>query len=175
MQHIPKKLGQGHVYHCVTLYGKFFPILAWCTTSVQNVACGLTLSCWNKLGRPWKRRCLDGSACCSKTCMYLCALMVPSKMCKLPMPWALTHPHTITDSGFCRWHFWVLIYGLSLHGRVLTCRDRRSQAFNVAFRPCRLRAQISSRFSESFYNIIDRRWWNPQIQNCNCTLHIVRS
>ncbi|KAL6480143.1 hypothetical protein MHYP_G00111760 [Metynnis hypsauchen] len=23
-----------------------------------------------------------------------------SQMCKLPMPWALTHPHTIRDAGF---------------------------------------------------------------------------
>jgi len=67
---------------------------------VTHAECGLALSCWNKQVRPWKRHRLDGSICCSKTCMYLSALMVPSQMCKLPMPWALMHPHTITDAGF---------------------------------------------------------------------------
>lgn len=72
---------------------------------VTCAECGLALSCWNNQGRPWTRRYLDGSICCSTTCMYLSALMVPSQMCKLPMPWALTHPHTITDAGFwtLRW------------------------------------------------------------------------
>lgn len=27
-------------------------------------------------------------------------LYVPSQMCKSTMPWALTYPHTITDTGF---------------------------------------------------------------------------
>ena len=67
---------------------------------VKRAECGLALSCWNKQGRPWKRHCLDGSMCCSKTCMYISALMVPSQMCKFPMPLALTQPHTITDAGF---------------------------------------------------------------------------
>lgn len=40
---------------------------------IRHVA---SLSCWNKHGCPWW--CLDGSMCCSKTCMY-------------PLPWA---PHT---------------------------------------------------------------------------------
>ena len=79
-------------------------LLLWSHAVVTRAECGLALSCWNKQGRPWKRRCLDGNICCSKTCMYLSALMVPSQMCKLPMPWALIHPHTITDAGF-----WTLL------------------------------------------------------------------
>ena len=62
--------------------------------------CVSALSCWNKQGHPWRSRCLDGSICCSKTCMYLSACLVPSLMCKLPMmPRALTHPCTITHAG----------------------------------------------------------------------------
>ena len=75
-------------------------LLLWSHAVVTCAECGLALSCWNKQGCPWRRRCLDSSICCSKTCMYLSAFMVPSQMCKLPMPWALTHPHTITDAGF---------------------------------------------------------------------------
>ncbi len=37
--------------------------------------------------------------------MYVSALMVPSQKCKLPLPRALTQPHTMTDPGFwtCCW------------------------------------------------------------------------
>ncbi len=31
---------------------------------------------------------------------YLSAFIVPSKTCKLPIPYALMHPHTIRDAGF---------------------------------------------------------------------------
>ena len=76
-------------------------LLLWSHTDVTHSECGSALSCWNKQGRPWRRRCLDGSICCSKTCMYLSAFMVPSQMCKLPMmPWAPTHPCTITILAF---------------------------------------------------------------------------
>ena len=50
--------------------------------------------CWNKQGRPWKRRCLDGSIWCSNICtsvsplkndvLYRSALVVPSQMCIYP-------------------------------------------------------------------------------------------
>ncbi len=42
---------------------------------------------------------------CSKISMYFSALMVPSQKCKLPLPRALTQPHTMTDPGFwtCCW------------------------------------------------------------------------
>ncbi len=53
----------------------------------------LLLRCWNT-------RCLEGSICCSKTFIYLSAFIVPSKTCKLPIPYALMHPHTIRDAGF---------------------------------------------------------------------------
>src|SRR4029434_5150670 len=49
-------------------------------------------------GRPWERCRLEGSMCCSKISMYFSALMVPSQKCKLPLPSALTQPHTMTDS-----------------------------------------------------------------------------
>ncbi len=42
----------------------------------------------------WYRRHLEGSICCSKT------FIAPSKTCKLPIPHALMHPHTIRDAGF---------------------------------------------------------------------------
>ncbi len=67
---------------------------------VIDAVCGLALSCWKMQGLPWKRRCLDGSICCSRTWTYLSALMVPFQMCKLPMPHALMQPHTIRDAGF---------------------------------------------------------------------------
>ncbi len=49
---------------------------------------------------PWNRRRLEGSICCSKTFIYLSAFIVPSKTCKLPIPYALMHPHTIRAAGF---------------------------------------------------------------------------
>ncbi len=62
---------------------------------VVAAVCGFALSCWN-------RRCLEGSICCSKMLLfiYLSAFIVPSKTCKLPIPYALMHPHTIRDAGF---------------------------------------------------------------------------
>ena len=35
---------------------------------------------------------MDGSICCSKTCIDLSALMVPFQMGKFPVPQTLTHP-----------------------------------------------------------------------------------
>ncbi len=67
---------------------------------VIDAVCGLAFSCWKMQGLPWKRQRLDGSICCSRTWIYLSALMVPFQMCKLPMPHALMQPHTIRDAGF---------------------------------------------------------------------------
>ncbi len=53
---------------------------------------GFALSCWNTCH-------LEGSICCSITFIYLSAFIVPSKTCKLPIPYALMHPHTIRDAG----------------------------------------------------------------------------
>ncbi len=64
------------------------------------VVCGFALSCWNTQGLPWNTRHLEGSICCSKTFIYLSAFIVPSKTCKLPIPYALMHPHTFRDAGF---------------------------------------------------------------------------
>ncbi len=69
-------------------------------TVVIAAVCGFALSCWNTCR-------LEGSICCSKTFIYLSAFIVPSKTCKLPIPYALMHPHTIRDAGFwseCWWH-----------------------------------------------------------------------
>ncbi len=49
---------------------------------IAAAVCGFALSCWNT-------RCLEGSICCSKTFIYLSAFIVPSKTCKLPIPYAL--------------------------------------------------------------------------------------
>ncbi len=46
---------------------------------------GFALSCWNTCH-------LEGSICCSITFIYLLAFIVPSKTCKLPIPYALMHP-----------------------------------------------------------------------------------
>ncbi len=72
---------------------------------VMCAECGFALSRWNMHGRPWKRCLLEGSILCSKISMYFSALMVPSQKCKLPLPRALTQPHTMTDPGFwtCCW------------------------------------------------------------------------
>ncbi len=67
---------------------------------VIDAVCDLALSCWKMQGLPWKRRRLDGSICCSRTWIYLSALMVPFQMCNLPMPHAFMQPHTIRDAGF---------------------------------------------------------------------------
>ena len=66
--------------------------------------CGFALSCRNMHGRPWKGCRLEGSICCSKISMYFPALIVPSQKCKLPLPRALTQPHTMTNPGF--WTCW---------------------------------------------------------------------
>ncbi len=67
---------------------------------VIAAVCGFALSCWNTQGLSWNRRHLEGSICCTKTFIYLSAFIVPSKTCKLPIPYALMHPHTIRDAGF---------------------------------------------------------------------------
>ncbi len=66
---------------------------------VIAAVCGFALSCWNT-------RHLEGSICCSKTFIYLSAFIVPSKTCKLPIPYALLHPHTIRDAGFWTERWW---------------------------------------------------------------------
>ncbi len=70
------------------------------------------LSCWNMHGRPWKRCLLEGSILCSKISMYFSALMVPSQKCKLPLPRALTQPHTMTDPGLLLVTVWMVLFFL---------------------------------------------------------------
>ncbi len=71
-------------------------LLLWSHAVVIAAVCGFALSSWN-------RHRLEGSICCSKTFIYLSAFIVPSKTCKLPIPYALMHPHTIRDAGFLNW------------------------------------------------------------------------
>ncbi len=68
-------------------------------TVVIAAVCGFALSCWNTHH-------LEGSICCSKTFTYLSAFIVPSKTCKLPIPYALMHPHNIRDAGFWTERWW---------------------------------------------------------------------
>ncbi len=68
-------------------------LLLWSHAVVIAAVCGFALSCWNTCH-------LEGSICCSKTVIYLSAFKVPSKTCKLPIPYALMHPHSIRDAGF---------------------------------------------------------------------------
>lgn len=56
----------------------------------------------------WIQHCLNGIMCCFKTWMFPLALIMPSQICKLPMPCALTHANLITDTGFwalCLWYW----------------------------------------------------------------------
>ncbi len=61
---------------------------------VISAVCVVALSCLNTQGLPWNRHHLDGNICCSKTFIYLSALIVPSKTCKLPIAYAHMHPLT---------------------------------------------------------------------------------
>ncbi len=67
---------------------------------------GFALSCWNTQGLPWNRHRLEGSICCSKTFIYLSAIIVPSKTCKLSYRMQICTPHTIRDAGFWTKHWW---------------------------------------------------------------------
>ncbi len=67
---------------------------------VIAAVCGFALSCWTTQVLPWNRRHLEGSICCSKIFINISAFIVPSKTRKLPIPYALMHPHTIRDAGF---------------------------------------------------------------------------
>ncbi len=60
-------------------------LLLWIHDVVIAAVCGFVLFCWNT-------RRLEGSICCSKTFIYLSAFIVPSKTCKLPIPYALMPP-----------------------------------------------------------------------------------
>ncbi len=60
-------------------------LLLWSHAVVLAAVCGFALSCWNT-------RRLEGSICCSKTFLYLSAFIVPSKTCKLHIPYHLCTP-----------------------------------------------------------------------------------
>ncbi len=60
-------------------------LLLWSHAVVIAAVCGFALFCWNT-------RCLERSIYCSKTFIYLSAFIVPSKTCKLPIPYALLPP-----------------------------------------------------------------------------------
>ncbi len=81
-------------------------LLLWSYAVLIATVCGFALSCWNTQGLPWNRHHLEGSICCSKTFIYLSAFIMPSKTCKLPIPYAFIHPHTIRDAGFWTERWW---------------------------------------------------------------------
>ena len=61
-----------------------------------DAGCGLTLSCWNMQGLPWR-----SCRCCSNTCSYLSALMEPFQMFPAVISWMvplLLSPNRISDS-----------------------------------------------------------------------------
>lgn len=82
--------------------GKFsiWTLQLWEHTVVIDRVCSLAASSLNMQGLLWKRWHLDGWICPSKTCIYVLALMVPFQMCKLPVPEAVIHLHTIRDAVF---------------------------------------------------------------------------
>ncbi len=90
---------------------------------------GFALSCW------YTRR-LEGSICCSKTFIYLSAFIMPSKTCKLPIPYALIH--TIRDAGFwteCWWHAGRSPSSLAWRTRRLWFPTRISNLYSSDHRP----------------------------------------
>ncbi len=74
--------------------------LLWSHAVEIAAVCGFVLSFWNTQGLFLNRSRLEGSICCSKTFIYLSAFIVPSKTCKLPIPYALMLPHTTRDASF---------------------------------------------------------------------------
>ncbi len=75
------------------------------TLLIRSHAVVIAAVCDFALSR-WKTRRLGGRICCSKTFIYLSAFIVPSKTCKVPIPYALMHSHTIRDAGFWTEHWW---------------------------------------------------------------------
>ncbi len=67
----------------------------WCHAVVIAEVCDFALSFWKALGLPWNTRHLEGNIYCSITFIYFSEFIVSSKTCKLPIPYALMHPHTI--------------------------------------------------------------------------------
>ncbi len=125
---------------------------------VIAAVCGFAFSCWNTQGIPWNRRRLEGSICCVKTFVYLSAFIVPSKACKLPILYALMHPHFIRDAGF-----WTECW--TSEGPKTTGIQQRSLALSLMHRDF-------SSFSEFFDGVMHCRWWNLQ-KLCNLTLRNV--
>ncbi len=138
--------------------------------------CGFALSCWNTQGLPWNRRRLEGSICCSKTFIYISAFIVPSKTCKLPIPYALMHTHTIREllnwtlikafsskvqksSGF--WNYsWA---HLVMSDRIIPMSSEGPKSFT--------HRDVSS-LCESFDNVMHCVWWDLQ-SLCNLALRNV--
>ncbi len=63
-------------------------------SSTTKPCCCNSCSMWFCIVLLKYTRHLEGSIFCSKTFIYLSAFIVPSKTCKLPIPYALMHPHT---------------------------------------------------------------------------------
>ncbi len=125
---------------------------------VKAAVCGFAMFCWNTQGLPWNRRCLKGSICCSKIFIYLSAFSVPSKTCKLPIPYALMHPHTIRDVGFWTECWW----NAGRSPSSLACRTRRlwfpTRMSNLDSSDHRTHFQFATVYFK--WALAHRKWWH---------------
>ncbi len=85
---------------------------------VMCAECGFALSCEYACTSPGKDVFLKATYC-APNLYVLFSIMVPSQKCKLPLPRALTQPHTMTDPGF------GLVAGNSLDDPFLFGRSTR--------------------------------------------------
>ncbi len=77
-------------------------------------------------------------------CICLSAFIVPSKSCKLPIPYALMHPHTIRDAGFWTERWWH------------TGRSTSSYAGGHGVRDFQLECQIWTRLTIEHFSTLKK-------------------
>ncbi len=70
-----------------------------CCNSCSKWFCNVLLKCTSS----------GGGICCFKTFIYRSAFTVPSRTCKLHIPYAFMHPHTIRDAGFLTERWWYAV------------------------------------------------------------------
>ncbi len=89
---------------------------------------------------------------CSKTFIYLSAFIVPSKTCKLLIPYALMHPHTIRDAGF-----WT--ERLITHWKVSLLFSLEDTAFLYFQQECQIWTRLTiEHFSTLKQSILNEPW-----------------
>ena len=87
-------------------------------------------------------------------------------MCKLPMPWALTHPHTITDAGFWtkRWQV-LFLFGPEnmtsiISKNYLKCELVRPQhTFPLCVSPCNCTLRNVLKLLGYLFTQLFTKWW----------------